>query len=181
MAETAEILYARSLLEAAQEAGCLKEVHMGADTVARLLADNPEYVRLLSSPAVPRQEKIDSISAVFDGRVAPYLANFLKVLVNNNRIAAFQGILKAFDEMASRAEGILAAEAVTAVALTPQLREKLCHKLERITGKKIRLSERIDPSVLGGVLLRYDGREIDGTVRKRLAALKKQLDAASAD
>ena len=179
MAETAEILYARSLLETAQEAGCLNEARAEMTEAEQLFSENPAYLRLLSSPVISKQEKFDSLSAVFDGRMTPDLVNFLKVLVQNGRIALFSEICAAFHEMADRTDGILEAEAVTAVPLTPPLREQLCQRLEQTTGRKIRLSERVDPSVLGGVLLRYGGKEIDGTVRQRLTALKRQLDSAS--
>lgn len=179
MAETAQVLYARSLLEAAQEADCLKAVRNDMGMTAQLFAENPDYLRLLSSPAVSGREKQDSLDAVFGGRVAPYLVNFLKVLVQNNRISAFLQIRTVFEQMADRAEGIFDVEVTTAVPLTPRLREKLCQKLEQLTGKRVRLTERVDPAVLGGVLLCYDNKEIDGTIRQRLAALKKQLDSVA--
>lgn len=175
MAETAENIYARSLFEAAKEADKLETVAAGLAEVSAAFAENPDYVKLLSSPAISKADKIQAVAAVFDGRVEEYLSNFLKVLAQNGRIGLFPEIRQAFDALYDREKDILAVTAVTAVALTPTLREKLCHKLETATGKQIRLTEQVDPAVLGGILLRYDNKEIDGTVRQRLGALKRQI------
>ncbi|MBQ4152817.1 MAG: ATP synthase F1 subunit delta [Oscillospiraceae bacterium] len=175
MAETAQKIYARSLFEVAKEADKLDGIFAGLADVSAAFAENPDYIRLLSSPAISKAERVAAVGAVFDGKTDPHLSNFLKVLAQNGRIPLLGEIKAEFDGMYHAENNLLAVTAVTAIALTPELRKKLCKKLETITGKQIRLTERVDSSVLGGVLLQYDNKEIDGTVRERLGALRRQL------
>ncbi len=175
MAGKAEDVYAESLFEVASEADRLDEIYRELDAVARIFRENPDFVRLLSSPAVTKKEKIALISDIFDGRADALLANFLKVLAQNGRIACFEGIRAAFEQRYQKENNILAVTSVTAIKLPPALRERLVTKLEVLTGQTVLLTEEVDPAVLGGVLLRYDSKEIDGTVRERLSALKRQI------
>ena len=175
MAETAQKIYARSLFETAKEADKLELIFAELADVSAAFGENPDYIKLLSSPAISKADKVAAIGAVFDGKTDLYLSNFLKVLAQNGRIGLFDDIKAEFDLMYQQENNLLAVTAVTAIELTPKLREKLSEKLETITGKKVRLTEKVDPSVLGGVLLQYDNKEIDGTVRERLGALKRQI------
>ena len=74
--------------------------------------------------------------------------------------------------------GVLAVTAVTAMPLSRQMEEKLLAKLSAETGKEIRLTNQVDASLLGGILLRYDGKEIDGTVRARLSGIREKILSA---
>lgn len=175
MAGKAEDVYAQSLFEVAAEAGTLDEMYQELGAVAGIFRENPDFVRVLSSPAVTKKEKIGLISDIFDSRTDPLLSNFLKVLARNGRSACFEGIRMAFEQRYQKERNILAVTAVTAIELSPALRERLVTKLMGLTGKTVLLTEEVDPAVLGGVLLRYDSKEIDGTVKERLSGLKRQL------
>ena len=175
MAGKAEDIYAEALFEAAAEAGALDELRQELDAVAGIFRGNPAFVRLLSSPAVAKKEKIALISDIFEGRANILLVNFLKVLADHGRIACLEGIRAAFLQRWQKERNILSVTVVTAIELSPALRERLTGRLGELTGKTILLTEEVDPAVLGGVLLRYDGREIDGTVRERLSGLRRQL------
>lgn len=175
MAGKAEDVYAESLFEVAVEAEKLDEIYQELTAAAGILRENPDFVRLLSSPAVTRKEKIGLIADIFDGRTDVLLSNFLKILVRNGRIVCFDGIQAAFERRYHKEKNILSVTAVTAVELSPVLREKLCRKIEGMTRKTVVLTEKVDPAVLGGVLLQYDSKEIDGTVRERLTGLKRQI------
>lgn len=175
MTGKAEEVYAQSLFEVAREDGELPQIAKELETVAALLKEQPDFVRLLSSPAMSRKEKIAIAGSVFDQTVSSHLANFIKVLADHGRIAAFDGICTAFRAHYDRHTGVLPVTAVTAVEMPARLREKLQNKLAQTTGKKILLDCQVDPTVIGGVLLRYDNKEIDGTVREKLTALRRQL------
>lgn len=175
MAETAQKIYARSLFETAKEEEKLTPVFEEFAELSTVFSENPDYLKLLSSSAISKAEKVKTVGAVFDGKIEPYLCNFLKVLTQNGRIGLFGEIKKEFDLLYQEEKNLLAVTAVTAIPLSPKLRDKLCRKLEQITGKQIRLIERVDPSVIGGVLLQYHHKEIDATVRERLGELKRQI------
>ncbi len=176
MAETAEKIYARSLFEVVSEEKDLDKTFAGLAEVEQAFLQNPDYVKLLASPAISKAHKQAAIDEVFASVLPPTLINFLKVLVQNGRITLLSPIRKEFNALYDQEKGILAVTVVTAVELTDPLRQKLCQKLASVTGKEIRLTEQVDPSVLGGVLLRYQNKEMDGTLRERLDKLRVGLD-----
>ena len=106
----------------------------------------------------------------------PYILNFMNILTERGYIRHFSDCCDAFSELYNRDNGILKVTAVTAVALTPAQEEKLTGKLSQITGKTIALHNRIDPAVLGGVRLDYDGQRLDDTVSHRLDAIRELLN-----
>ena len=99
----------------------------------------------------------------------------LKILTEKNYVRYFSDCCDAYAEYFNQDNGILPVTAVTAVAMSPAQAEKLTEKLSRTTGKKIELTNRIDPSCLGGVRLDYDGQRLDDTVSHRLSAIRELL------
>ena len=105
----------------------------------------------------------------------PYVLNFLKILTEKGYIRHFTGCCNAFKRQYNQDNGILEVTAVTAAPLSDELRRKLSDKLSTISGKTIDLTCRVDPSTLGGVRLDWDGKQLDGTVRRRLDDIRDIL------
>ena len=137
--------------------------------------ENPEFLKLLASHNIPLQERLDLLDGGFRGKIHQYVLNFLKLLTEKNHIRQFPECCKAYREQYNADKGILEVQAFTAVALSDAQTFRLVEKLTTLTGKKISLLCKIDPSVLGGVRLRYDGCQVDGTLQGRLDALSKTL------
>ena len=170
MAGIVETTYAKSLFEVAAELDKLEVIGSELAAVSKILSENGDFVRLLSSPAVSKADKTDLI-----GKTDGCLLNFLKVLAQNGRFSHLAGIADEFKTLLNKEKNILAVTAVTAVEMPPILQQKLRNKLAAITKKNIELTAKVDRSVLGGVLLQYDNVEIDGTVREKLTLLKRQI------
>lgn len=136
----------------------------------------PDYLRLLSAANISKEERCRMLDEGFRGKVQPYVLNFLKLLTEKNYIRYFSDCCRSYREQYDEDNGILPVDAVTAVALTENQRQALTEKLSRITGKTIRLNNRIDPDCLGGVRLDYDGKRVDGTVRNRLDSIYHMLE-----
>lgn len=128
----------------------------------------PAFLRLLAAPNITKQERCRIVDNSFRDRVHPYVLNVLKLLTERGYVRYFSDCRKAYEERYDQENGILPVQAVTAIPLTPEQQEKLTGKLQTITGKAIRLTNSVDPECLGGVRLRYDGRQVDGTVKNRL-------------
>ncbi len=175
MAGIVETTYAKSLFEVAAELDKLEVIGSELAAVSKILSENGDFVRLLSSPAVSKADKTDLIGKVFDGKTDGCLLNFLKVLAQNGRFSHLAGIADEFKTLLNKEKNILAVTAVTAVEMPPILQQKLRNKLAAITKKNIELTAKVDRSLLGGVLLQYDNVEIDGTVREKLTLLKRQI------
>ena len=160
--------YADALYELARDEGLDERVMQELTGVNALFAANPDYVRLLSASNVRREEQLAALDEAFSGRVHTYVCSFLKLLCERHHIRELPNCARRFRQRFNADHGILEASAVTARPLTDAQREKL-------TGKRVDLENRVDPTVLGGIRLEYEGMELDGTVRARLDGLKKTL------
>ena len=143
--------------------------------VSSIIKENPDFAKLMNLASVPEEERLKSLDACFRGRVQPYLLNFLKLIAERGSFGDLPGFLAAFRERYNADNGVVSAEAVSARALTAKETELIKEKLEKLSGKKVVLTNREDPSLLGGVLLTMEGRQYDGSVRRRLEEIEKSL------
>ena len=163
-------MYGGSLYDLAAEEGLETRILDELDEAAKLIRDDPEYLRLLSTPSIPKKERCALLDEAFRGQVHLYVLNFLKILCENGTLRELPGCARAYRIRYNAAHGILEATAITAIAMTAA---------QTITGKKIDLATKIDPSVLGGIRLDIEGTELDGTVQNRLATLRRNIAAAT--
>lgn len=178
MTETAK-MYGGSLYDLAAEEGIEARLLEELDAAVKLLRENPDYLRLLSLPNLPKKERCGLLDEAFRGQVHPYVLNFLKLLCENNTLREAGGCARAFRLRYNKAHGIAEATAVCAVALTAQQTERLRQRLAQITGKQIDLQVKVDPTVLGGIRLDMEGVQLDGTVRQRLSAVHSSIADAT--
>ena len=137
--------------------------------------EEPDFIKLLSAPSLSKQERCQILDDSFRGKIQPYLLNFLKILTEKGYMRHFGDCCKAYHDYYNESHGILPVRVVTAVPMGPEQTEKLTAKLCAITGKTVELRCKVDPSLLGGVRLDYDGKQVDGTVKSRLDAVGKLL------
>ena len=167
--------YGTALFMLASENGKQREYDEALSLISAVFAENPEYSKLLSAPDLPKQERCGILDEAFRGKVHPYVLNFLKILTEKGYIRRYSDCVEAFRQQYNADHGILCVTAVTAVVLTPAQTEKLSAKLAGITGKTIDLTNRVDPSCIGGMRLDYDGKRVDDTVAHRLEAMGNLL------
>ncbi len=137
--------------------------------------EEPEFLRLLSTPNLTKQERCHILDESFRGKIQPYLLNFLKILTEKGYIRHFSDCCTAYREQYYKDNDILLVKAVTAVPMTLEQLKKLTQRLMTITGKQIELRNRVDPECLGGVRLDFDGKRLDDTVAHRLDAIRGVL------
>lgn len=166
--------YGDALYSLAREEDCLDPVLEGLTLAVDAFREEPGYLPLVQNPALPKPERLELLDRAFDG-VHPYVRNLLKLLCERSDLALASGALEQFKALLYAQRGILPVEAVSAVPLTQEQRQALTDKLSAKTGKTILLENTIDPALLGGVKLRYEGRELDGTAAGRLSALRRSL------
>lgn len=167
--------YADALYELARDEGLDEQIYAQLREIQALMEENPDYVRLLSAPNLPKPERLAALDEALSGRVHPYLLHFLKLLCERGHIRELKDCAIQYRRRRNADLGILDAVAITAVPLRAELREKLRARLQALTGKQIEMQYRVDPGVLGGIRLEYDGKALDGTVRSRLAGIEKTL------
>ena len=168
-------VYGQGLYALAKEERLEGEILQQLQVLEECFGKDPEYLKLLASSNVPKQERIAILDRTFAEKLHPYVLNFLKLLTEKGYIRHFSSCCQAFLENYRQDNGILAVQAISAVALSEEQKEKLVKKLEVITGKRIELLCKVDPKVLGGMRLSFDGKQVDGTVQGRLQAMEKQL------
>lgn len=139
-------------------------------------AEEPAFFKLLSAHSLPKAERCKILDDSFSGKIHPYVLNFLKILTEKGYVRYFADCCTAFRARYNEGHNILPVTAVTAVALTGQQSARLTEKLEKLTEKKIELTNRIDTQVLGGVRLDFDGKSVDDTIANRLASIGHLLN-----
>lgn len=169
------INYGSSLYDLAKEENITEEILHQLHVLDASFGIEPAFLRLLSTPGLTKDERLKILDESFRGNVHIYVLNFLKLLTEKGYARYFGDCRKAFEDRYNQDNGILPVLAVSAVALSESQSEKLTEKLAQITGKKVKLSNRVDPSCLGGVRLRYDGNQVDGTVKNRLDTIGNLL------
>ena len=168
--------YGEALYSLCLEEKITKSVLQQLQVLQNSFAKEPDFIRLLASPALSKEERCHVLDRSFRGKVHIYVLNFLKILTENGYIRYFSDCSRHYQDLYNRDNGILPVTAVTAVALTQEQRERLCRKLSAVTGKTISLTNQLDPSVLGGIRLDYDGHRVDDTVSHRLEAVRNLLN-----
>ena len=169
--------YGGSLFELAAEEGLDDRILQELDCAAACMAAEPQYVRLLSMPNIPRARRRALLDEAFGGQMHPYTVSFLKILCDEGLAAQLPACARAYRDCYNRAHGILEVRAAAAVPLDDAARQRLAEKLAAVTGRQIDLTVTVEPELLGGIRLDMDGTRLDGTLRRRLDAIREGLDA----
>ena len=167
--------YGQAMYDLARDEGKSQAILAELSALDQSLKAAPEFLQLLSAPNIPKEERVQILDDSFRGKIDPYVLNFLKVLTEKGYMRHFSGCCQYYRQQYNKDNGIVPVVAYTAVPLSDELRRKLTAKLSTVTGKTIELDCRIDPETLGGVRLDFDGRQVDGTVRRRLEDIRGLL------
>ena len=144
-------------------------------TIKSCFQEQPEFVRLLSNMALGKEERLGILDNALRGQINPYVLNFLKLLCERGALSEFSGCEEAYRELYNKDHAVVEAHVTTGEALSDDQRTRLTEKLRQMTGKEIILLEKVDPKVIGGVLLEMDGRRYDNTVLHRLESVRRVM------
>ena len=172
---TAWGLYGQSLYDLAVEEKADDQIMEELDAVRGIFAENPDYITLLCEPSIPVKNRTQLLDEAFGGQIHPYLLNFLKILVEKGMLRGFSTCCKSFRSSYNKDHNISEATVISAVPLTREQAGALQKKLEKISGKKVLLSRKVDAKVLGGLRVELDGKLFDGTVGGRLDELRRRV------
>jgi F-type H+-transporting ATPase subunit delta len=172
--------YAEALYEAALDADAVPQVAGDVDAFAEAVEGSEDLRAVLGNPEIDSRAK-GAAAGALAADAHPLLANFLQVLVERGRIGGYLEIAEAFRERVARAEARLEVEAVTAVPLPADLRERIVASIQEKTSATVELTEAVDPEIVGGLVLHVGEVVVDGSVRHRLDELRRDLVGASVD
>ena len=172
---TAAKEYAKALYELSDECGSADAVMNEAMLVCSLLSENPEYAKLLDTPAVPKQERIALINEAL-GTLDKNLLSLIKILSEHHAAHTFPRVAREYSAIYDEAHGIVRAEIISARPLTEEQLSRLTKRLEEKSGKTVKLTATVDEGTLGGAKLRYLGMQLDATVKSRLEAARRSIE-----
>lgn len=168
--------YARSLFELADEAGALQTVEKDLADFEEMLAVSEDLQRLIDSPVFSADEQYKAINAVLDrAGIGGLTGNFLRVVAKNRRLFAVPQMIRAFRQIAAEARGEVAADVTSAHALTAAQEKELKAALKSAVGKDVAVRVTVDPSLLGGLIVKLGSRQIDTSLKTKLNSLKLAL------
>ena len=168
-------VYAEALYGLAKDENLGTQILEEIKTLDGVFASEKDFLRLLSTPNLPVEERLKIVDESFRGKVHAYTLNFMKLLTEKGYAADFHDCVSAYTNLYNEDNGILPVKVVTAEPLTPQQALRLKARLGTITGKIIELVQQVDPACLGGIRLDYDGKRVEDTVAGRLEAVRKTL------
>lgn len=168
--------YAGSLFELARESNSIAAVEKDLGRVEELIAGSEDLKRLIASPVFSAEEQFRAIAAVADrAGIKGLVGNFLRVVAKNRRLFAMPGMIRAFRQIAAANRGETTAEVTTAHALSAEQKKELAATLKQVAGKDVAISVTVDPSILGGLIVKMGSRQIDTSLRTKLNSLKLAL------
>jgi F-type H+-transporting ATPase subunit delta len=177
MEEIAQV-YARSLFEVAREQGKLDELREQLGQLADALNDHRELAMFFFSPYFSTNEKQQALTRLLDG-AAPELVNFLELLIEKHRMPVIYRIRLEFERLWDEENKTLPVEITSAIALDEQTTVSLGRTIGERTGRKVTLAARVDPDILGGVIIRVGNSILDASIRNRLEQLRRHVAHAS--
>jgi F-type H+-transporting ATPase subunit delta len=177
MEEIARV-YAVALFEVAKEKGKLDSIRDQLGQFADALAENREMQLFFFSPYFSSAEKEAGLEkAIAD--TEPELVNFLELLLEKHRMPVLFRIRRQFDALWARENKQLAVTVTSAVELDPEIAERIGSEIEKQTGNKVELQSRVDPDILGGLVVQVGNMVLDTSIRNRLEKLRKSVAQAA--
>jgi F-type H+-transporting ATPase subunit delta len=171
--------YATALFELARDQKAVDEVKADLDRFEALLGESADLKRLVRSPVFAADAQSKALSAVLaKAGIAGISANFLKVLTANRRLFAVADVIRAYRVLVAKFKGETTADVTVAEALSDKNLDALKVALKSVTGKDVALNVKVDPSIIGGLVVKLGSRMVDGSLRTKLNSIKHAMKEA---
>jgi F-type H+-transporting ATPase subunit delta len=161
--------YASALFDLARDEHQIESVSRSLDTIKAALADSPDFKGLTTSPLINRDEAAKAIAPIADALgVDPLTRRFLGVLANNGRLSQLDAVIRTFARLAAEHRGETTAEVTSAFPLNDDQVAALKANLKARGGTDVAIDAKVDPSILGGIVVRLGSRMIDASIKTKL-------------
>jgi F-type H+-transporting ATPase subunit delta len=170
----ADRTYARALYDAAAERGRVKEVQAEIAMVASAMAELPQLRSVVGNPQLDAGSKVAVLEAAV-GEPDELVSNFLRLLAEKGRAGSIEGIHAELERMIANAEGQLSVTLTTAYELSDEEAGEIVERIERASGRRLEAVRKVDPALIGGIVLQAGSLRADASVRGRLDRMKQEL------
>ncbi|MDI4234375.1 F0F1 ATP synthase subunit delta [Bradyrhizobium sp. Arg237L] len=171
--------YATALFDLARDEKSVDAVKSDLDKFNALLNESADLKRLVRSPVFSAEAQLKALSAVLDkAGISGITAKFLKVLTSNRRLFAVADVIRAYNALVANFKGEATAEVTVAEALNDKNLDALKTALKSVTGKDVALNVKIDPSIIGGLVVKVGSRMVDSSLRTKLNSIKHAMKEA---
>ena len=167
--------YGAALWMLAVEDACTDAMLEDVRALRSLMADNPEYLRLIRCPDIPLETRIGLLDDAFRGRVSDHVLHFMMLLAERGHFGCLPECLDEFCRKYDEANNIENVTVISAVALTREQKDALGQKLSQKLRKNVRLNAKVDPSLLGGLRVETEGMSLDGSVHNKIESIRESL------
>ncbi|HLY54137.1 MAG TPA: F0F1 ATP synthase subunit delta [Stellaceae bacterium] len=165
--------YAAALFDLADQQKTLDRVASDLSSLDRMIADSPDLVRLIRSPLISRDRQAAAMAALgAKADLALLTRNFIGLVARNRRLFALPGMIRGFHRILADRRGEVTAEVTAAQSLSAGQVEAVTDKLRRAVGSKVAVEVRVDPAILGGLVVKVGSRMVDGSLRSKLQRLQ---------
>ena len=171
--------YATALFELARDEKSVDAVKADLDRFDALLGDSADLRRLVRSPVFSADTQLKALIAVLDkAGITGIAANFLKVLTRNRRLFAVTDVIRAFRALVAKFKGEASADVTVAERLSDRNLDALKTALKTVTGKDVALNVKVDPAIIGGLVVKLGSRMVDSSLRTKLNSIKHAMKEA---
>jgi F-type H+-transporting ATPase subunit delta len=168
--------YASALFDLAQESGAIDNVAADLELFEALVQENTDLARLVKSPVFSADQQVNAVSAVLtSAKIGGIASNFIRLVARNRRLFLILPMIDAFRSLAAAARGEVVAEVQVAEPLSDKHLGVLKQALDDVTGKKVRVDVKVDPSLIGGLVVRLGSKMIDASVKSKLSSIKHAM------
>jgi len=168
--------YASALFELASEGGKVSEVEGDLAKFQALGEESADFMRMIRSPVISSDDQEKALSTVLaKAGIGALTVNFFKLLAKNRRLFAASDVVRDFQSLAARARGEVRAEVTAACPLTDAQVAELKAALKASVGKDVTLAQKVDPSILGGLIVKLGSRMVDNSLKTKIEGMKFAL------
>lgn len=165
--------YAGALFELARDSGAMDTVSLELDRFAAMIEGSADLARLITSPVFSATEQVNAVSALLaKAGISGLAANFIKLVAANRRLFALPGMISGYSALVAAAKGIVTAEVTLAEAPSQRQLEDIRATLKGVAGKEVAVDIKIDPAIIGGLIVKMGSRMVDASLKTKLNSIR---------
>lgn len=166
--------FGQALIDFAVEQNELQAVAADMELISDTCKESRELVLLLKSPVIKTDKKVAILNKTFGGKIGSISLNFIGIIAKRNREDYLPEIAQAFVNLYKEYQGIVSAEVISAIPLDGDTRKQVLNFIKRFS-EKVELQERVDPKIIGGLIIRVGDRQYDDSILNRINQLKREF------